>query len=413
MFKRIIFFFLILLLNEFNFAQKVEVLTGIDVLKLQNFEILKNKKIGLITNQTGVDKNLKSTIDILYQNPQVNLIALFAPEHGIRGEKYAGENVKFYFDSLTNLPVYSLYGKNKKPSPEILKNLDALVYDIQDIGVRSYTYISTMGLAMEAAAENGIEFIILDRPNPLGGIKIEGNLVEDKFVSFIGQYKIPYVYGLTCGELANFLNKEKYLSGGIKCDLKIVKMQGWKRKMLFKDTKLIWVPTSPHIPTETSAQFYAATGILGELGIISEGVGYTLPFQILAAEWINGNLLVDELKKIRLKGFNFRPVTFKPFYGKYSGKILNGVQIFINDFESANLISLQFKFLEIHNKLYPEKNPFELSDSSRISMFDKAIGTDMIRKVFTQKFLYGDIENYLEKDIENFRRKSIKYYLYN
>ena len=180
-------------------AQKIHIKTGIEVLKEENFSILEGKRIGLITNPTGVDNHMRSTVDILFEAPNVKLVALFGPEHGVRGNQYAGDKVNSGKDPTTNLPVYSLYGKTNKPTKEMLKDIDALVYDIQDNGCRSFTYISTMGLAMEACAEQGKEFIVLDRPNPLGGEKIEGNIVEDDCISFVSQFKIPYVYGLTCG----------------------------------------------------------------------------------------------------------------------------------------------------------------------------------------------------------------------
>ncbi|MGL4331885.1 MAG: exo-beta-N-acetylmuramidase NamZ family protein, partial [Bacteroidales bacterium] len=209
--KRFYVTLLALLLLIPAFATHVK--TGIEVLRDQNFKILEGKRVGLITNPTGVDSKLKSTIDILKEAPNVNLVALFGPEHGVRGDVHAGDKVDNARDEKTGLPVYSLYGKTRKPSDEMLKDIDVLVYDIQDIGCRSFTYISTLGLAMEAAAKNGKEVIVLDRPNPLGGHKVEGNLVEDGFISFVSQFKIPYVYGLTCGELANMLNGEKMLEG--------------------------------------------------------------------------------------------------------------------------------------------------------------------------------------------------------
>ena len=223
-----------MLLCYVTFAQPI-VKTGIEVLRDNNFEILKGKNFGLVTNPTGVDSKLKSTIDILYECKVGKLVALFGPEHGVRGDYAAGEYVGFYKDSQTGLPVYSLYGKTRKPSNDMLKGIDAIIYDIQDIGCRSYTYISTMGLLMEAAAENNIEIIILDRPNPLGGNRIEGNYAESDFISFVSQFKIPYVYGLTCGELANYLNSEGLLKDGIKCKLTVVPMEGWKRDMTFEE----------------------------------------------------------------------------------------------------------------------------------------------------------------------------------
>ena len=220
------------------------------------FPMLEGKRVGLITNPTGVDNRMRSTIDILHEAPNVNLVALYGPEHGVRGDVHAGDHVTDIKDATTGLPVYSLYGKTRKATPDMLKDVDVLVYDIQDIGCRSFTYISTMGLAMEAAAENGKEFIVLDRPNPVGGLKIEGNLVEDDCISFVSQFKIPYLYALTCGELALMLNGEKMLKDGEQCNLHIVKMKGWKRKMDYTQTGLQWVPSSPHIPHPHSAFFY-------------------------------------------------------------------------------------------------------------------------------------------------------------
>ncbi len=388
-----------------------QVKTGIDKLKENNFAELKGKKVGLITNPTGIDKDLNSTIDILYQAPNVKLVALFAPEHGVRGDYYAGDNVENTVDPKTNLPVYSLHGKFKKPTKEMLNDIDALIYDIQDIGCRSYTYISTMALCMEACAEYNKEFIVLDRPNPLGGNRVEGNIVEKGFFSFISQLPIPYVYGLTPGELANLINNEGMLQDGKKCKLTVVKMEGWKRNMIFEQTGLPWVLTSPNVPHQYSPFYYVASGIMGELSYFSEGVGYTLPFQIFAAEWIDPILLAEKMNALNLPGVKFRPITIKGMFGKYQGKKLGGVQIYIQDYDKVNLMSLQFYFMQVHNELYPDKNPFK--DNKRINSFNKAIGTDKIAAIFSKNFLYKDIENYLNKDVEPFKKLSKKYYLYN
>jgi uncharacterized protein YbbC (DUF1343 family) len=265
-----------------------KVKTGIEVLRDRNFDILQSKRVGLVTNPTGVDSKLKSTIDILFEAKEVNLTALYGPEHGVRGNYTAGEQVDYYIDDATQLPVYSLYGRTRKPNSDMLKDVDVLVFDIQDIGSRSYTYISTMGLLMEAAAENNKEVVILDRPNPLGGDRIEGNIVEDGYYSFVSQFAIPYVHGLTVGELAMLLNEEGLLENKAKCKLKVVPMEGWTREMYFEQTGLPWILTSPHIPHRYSPFYYAISGIIGELrGIVSIGVGYTLPFQTFATEWIN------------------------------------------------------------------------------------------------------------------------------
>jgi uncharacterized protein YbbC (DUF1343 family) len=407
--KHLFAFFLICSVTLF--AQP-KIKLGIDVLKESNFEILNGKRVGLITNATGVDSKLKSTIDILFEAPEVNLTALYGPEHGVRGDFPAGDYVENYVDPKTGLTVYSLYGKTRKPTPEMLKDVDLLVYDIQDIGCRSYTYISTMGVSMEAAAEHGKEFVVLDRPNPLGGNRIEGNLVEEGYISFVSQFKIPYVYGLTCGELANLLNNEKMLKDGAKVNLTVIAMKGWNREMEFEDTGLHWVPTSPHIPHKDSPKFYVATGILGELGVISEGVGYTVPFQVLGAEWIDASLLSEEMNKIGIEGVHFRPVTYKPFYGRDTTKELHGVQIHFEDHKNTNLMNIQFHFMEVHNRLYPDKNIFRLANKNRFGMFDKVAGSSRVRELFSDNMKFENIKNYFEKDIENFKSLSAKYHLY-
>lgn len=390
-----------------------QVLTGIEVLRNRGFDIIQGKKVGLITNPTGVDSKLKTTIDILSEAPGVKLVALFGPEHGVRGDFSAGDKVENYTDPTTGIPVYSLYGKTSKPTAEMLKNVDVLIFDIQDIGSRSYTYISTMGLAMEAAAEHKVKFVVLDRPNPIGGLKIEGNIAEDGYISFVSQFKIPYAHGLTVGELARFLNEEGQLKGKKKCDLEVVPMQGWKRNMTFDKTGLPWVLTSPHIPYKESAMFYTTSGILGELGVISEGVGYTLPFQMFGAEWIDGLKFADKLNSLNIPGVIFRPLTFKPYYGAHKGKNLGGVQLFITDYDKVNLMSIQFLVMQVNNELYPGQNPFKMCKPDRLNMFDKVCGTNKIREIFSKSFQYDDIKDYLNKDVESFRKLSSKYYLYN
>ncbi len=389
-----------------------KVKTGIEVLRDSAFSVLKGKRAGLITNPTGVDSKLKATIDILNGEKSFSLTALYGPEHGVRGDYSAGDHVSTYTDPSTGLIVYSLYGATRKPVPEMLDSVDVLVYDIQDIGSRSYTYISTLGLAMEAAAENNKEFIVLDRPNPLSGIKVEGNLVEDGYYSFVSQFKVPYVHGLTVGELARFLNENGMLKNGVKCKLTVIPMQGWQRYMTFRETGLPWVPTSPHIPYMDTPFHYVATGILGELGFISEGVGYTIPFQTFAAEWINQDTLADKMNALNLPGVIFRPLTFKPYYGKHTGKVLHGVQIHFTDPLKADLMKIQFYFLQVHNNMYPDKNPFTNPDTSRFSMFDKVCGTSKIREIFGKEMTVRSINAYLEKDIDAFRKATAPVLLY-
>ena len=399
--------------------EPVKVKTGIEVLESNGFAQLQGKRIGLVTNPSGVNSQLVSTVDILANAPGVELVALYGPEHGVRGDIHAGDKVSDDVDPKTGIPVYSLYGKTRKPSPEMLKDIDAIVYDIQDNGCRSFTFISTLGLLMEAAAENGKEVIVLDRPNPLGGNKVEGNIVEAGNFSFVSQFEIPYLYGLTVGELAKMLNEEAMLKGEkgtndtiLKCNLTVVPMEGWKRDMVYTDTKLPWVLPSPHMPQAETSYYYPATGILGELGYMSIGVGYTLPFQMVAAPWVEAAPFADALNALQLPGVIFRPINVKPFYSVGAGENMGGVQIYFTDYEKAHLTSVQFYIMQEIAKMYPDKEVMQNADTGRFRMFDLVTGSDFIREKFTETKQYKDIEAYWNKDVEAFKEKSKKYYLY-
>lgn len=395
----IAFLFLPMLL----FAQ---VKPGIEVLRDANFELLKGKRVGLITNPTGVDRNLKSTVDILFESPDVQLVALYGPEHGVRGDIPAGVKVENQVDAKTGLKVHSLYGKTRKPTLEMLQNVDVLVYDIQDIGCRSYTFISTMGLVMQAAAEHNKEVVILDRPNPLGGEKVEGSGVSQGYFSFVSQFDIPYIYGLTCGELANYLNQE------IGCKLTVVPMQGWRRNMRFEDTGLPWVPTSPQIPSAEAAICYPATGIIGEMGFLNIGVGYTLPFQVMAAPWVKSVELTEALNEKQLPGVVFRPILYKPLFGDMQGQTVQGVQIFITDYDKARLSEIQFHVIEAMHQLYPSHVLFSAETEKRNNMFDKVCGTNFIRENFSKQYKTDDILSYWRNNEQVFKEKSASFYLY-
>ena len=394
---------LALLLAGTGVARPIVVKTGIEVLKAQRFELLEGKRVGLITNPTGVDDGLRSTVDILNEAPNVELVALFGPEHGVRGDAHAGDHVGNQTDPVTGLPVYSLYGKTRKPTPEMLRGIDVLVYDIQDIGCRSFTYISTMGEAMAAAAENGIEFVVLDRPNPLGGRKVEGPLVQDGFFSFVSQYRIPYVYGLTCGELAMLLNGEGMI--GKPCNLHVV-------AMVYEDTGLQWIPSSPHIPQAETAFFYPASGIVGDFGYLSIGVGYTIPFQMFAAEWIDAEQFADSLNALKLPGVIFRPIHVKPFYSVGQGKQLHGVQVHLTKYPDAPLTDIQFYVMQEIARLYPDRAVLANADTARFRMMDQVTGSDYVRKTFAARNRFEDIRAYWYKDVAPFRTLSRKYYLY-
>lgn len=389
-----------------------QVKPGVEVLRDNGFEMLRGKRVGLITNPTGVDNKLKSTVDILAEAPDVKVVALYAPEHGVRGDFHAGDKVENAIDSATGIPVYSIYGKYRKPSTEMLKDIDVLVYDIQDNGCRSYTFISTMGLAMEACAELGKEFVVLDRPNPISGNKIEGNLTEPDCVSFVSQFPIPYLYGLTPGELARYLNEESLLKNGVKVDLTVVPMEGYDRSMDFRATGMPWVLPSPHMPVPESVIYYPVSGILGELYCISIGVGYTEPFKLFAADWIDAEKLTERLNARNLPGMMFRPIHIRPFYSTGQGKNYEGVEVYVTDVEKAPLSLTQFYVMEELADMYPDKKIFDIADPKRFNMFDKVCGSKQIRERFTKNYKTADIEGYWNKDNEAFRKASSKYYLY-
>lgn len=390
---------------------------GIEVLEESGFYTLEGKRVGLVTNPTGVDSRLRSTIDILFKAPQVQLVALFAPEHGVRGDVYAGAKVDSSVDSKTGLPVHSLYGNTRKPTPEMLKGIDVMIYDIQDIGTRSYTFISTLGLVMRACAEKGISVMVLDRPNPLGGNKIEGPCVKDGFHSFVSQYKIPYIYGLTVGELAALINEEGLNCGQkgdeapLHCDLCVVPMEGWTRDMLFHDTGLPWVATSPNIPYSESTLCYPSSGLCGEMyNYLNIGIGYTLPFATFAEEWVDADKLKARLDSYNIPGVAWRTIHYKPTSGRLNGKLIHGVQFYYIDFDSAPITLTQFYVMQAIKELYG-REPFS-SNSQRWSMFDKVCGSDKIRIEFTKRMKVEDMKSLWDADIKSFRELSSKYLIY-
>ena len=390
---------------------------GVEVLVERDFAGLKGKRVGLVTNPSGVDRYLNSTVDILFNAPGVELVALYGPEHGVRGDVYAGDKVADTKDAATGLPVYSLYGSTRKPTPEMLEGVDIIVYDIQDVGARSYTFISTLGLVMEACAQKGIEVMVLDRPNPLGGNKIEGCYVEQPFNSFVSQYRIPYIYGLTVGELAWMINEEGLNRGQlgnqepVKCKLTVIPMDGWKRDMLYEDTGLPWVLPSPNIPFKDTPVYYSASGICGELyGFMDIGIGYTLPFQVFGATWLDPEKLKARLESYELPGISFRTIWYKPIAGSRKGELVKGLQFFFTDYEKARVTETQFYVMQAVAELYPEQRAFEVISS--YGLFDKVCGTDYVRKEFSKRYKVVDIAEYWQKDEADFRKLSQKYHIY-
>ena len=404
-------FLLSALLAAHSALHAASVKLGNEVLARNQFNVLQTKRIGLITNPSGVNRQLQSTIEVLRHAPKVNLVALFGPEHGIYGDVPAGDKIESRQDERTGLPVHSLYGATRKPTPEMLKGLDALVYDLQDTGCRSYTYISTMGVAMEACAEAGVEFIVLDRPNPLGGQRVEGPLVEENYRSFVSQWDIPYVYGMTCGEVAQMINGEAWIKK--RCKLTVVPLQGWRRSMVWRDTDLPWVPTSPHVPHGESPLFQVATGMLGEIGGVSTGIGYTLPFQCLAAPDIDPHQLAEVLNAYQLPGVIFKPVTFKPYYFAFKDQLIGGVQIYFTEPATAPLTAINFYALEALKKLANRDLFAEAIKAKKsFSMFDKVNGTDSTRKALQAGTSACEIVASWKNAEDNFRIQRKKYLLY-
>ncbi len=401
----ILFSFTFLVAGEKSKFTPPVVKPGIDVLAEEKLELVKGKNVGLITNATGVNSPLVSTVDVLNKLPGVNLVALFGPEHGVRGDVEGGRTVSTYKDEKTGVTVFSLYGKTRRPTPDMLKNIDVLIYDIQDIGSRAYTYIYTMAYAMEESKKAGIKFIVLDRPNPLGGEVVAGNVLDPNFSSFIGLYPIPYVYGMTVGELAQLFNEEF----DIHCDLDVVPMEGWTRNMKYKDTGLVWIPTSPHVPHAETSYFVVANGCIGELGTISIGVGYTSPFELIGAPWMNAEELANELNSKKMPGVYYRPTVFRPYYLHYKNEQCQGVQIHILDFDLFDPATAQVHILTSIKKLYPENKIF---NEKRNSMFDKAFGTDQVRKMVDQEKSAEEIMAPWEKQLEAFSKIRAKYLIY-
>lgn len=323
------------------------VLTGIDVLKRDGYRALKGRRVGLVTNHTGIDRDGTSTIDLLHQAEGVRLVALFSPEHGIRGQLDA--QVADDKDARTGLPIYSLYGKRRRPSAEQLEGIDTLVYDIQDIGCRFYTYITTLGYVLETAAEHGRRVVLLDRPNPIGGLAVEGPVLDRKLESFVGYHPLPVRHGLTVGELARLFNRER----GIKADLDVVRMQGWRRDMHFDRTGLLWVNPSPNMRTLAAALLYPGVGLL-ETTNVSVGRGTDRPFEMLGAPWLDGRKLAAGLAREKLPGVRFVPVRFTPSGSVHANKSCGGVQIFIDDWKAFSSLDTGIAIAGQLRRLYPK-----------------------------------------------------------
>jgi len=385
----------------------LQVQFGVDLLLNEKIDLIESKKVGLITNQTGITQSLDSTVDVLHRHPKVKLVCLFGPEHGIGGAMQDGHKIGSFIDGRTGLRVFSLYGEHYKPTKEMISDIDAFVFDIQDVGVRYYTYIATMNRCMEAAAEHGLGFIILDRPNPINGVAIEGNILEEGFRSFVGERPIPIRYGMTIGELAGMFNEEY----GIGCELSVVAAKGWKREMWYDETGLPWVMPSPNMPTLDTATVYPGTCLVEGINV-SEGRGTTRPFEIIGAPWIDGFRLRDRLTGEGLPGVAFRTLHFTPTFGKYANEVCGGVQLHVYDRDRFKPVLTGLKLIRVIMDLFLGKLEFRKGQGDENYGFDLLAGTDRIRKQLVEGLNPENIEKGWEEDLKRFSSKHRKYLLY-
>lgn len=383
------------------------VVPGIEVLVAKQLPLVSGKKVGLLTHPSGVDRRMRPTFDILRETPGITLTTLFSPEHGFFGGKMNPEGD--WVEPGRGLPVYNLEGASRRPTDRMLRNVEVLVVDLQDIGVRSYTYVSTLRYCMEEAGKRGIPVVVLDRPNPINGITVDGPMLDPRFVSFISALPVPYVHGMTIGEMAFFMKDQM----GISCQLHVVPMEGWRREMSWKDTGLPWVPPSPHIPEPDSPWFYAMTGILGELGLVNVGVGYTLPFKLVGAPWLDADVFSKAMNDMALPGVYFQPFHYTPLYWGFKDTACRGSRIVLLDPKTVKPVHTCYAIIETLLRMYPQRFDFETERARKNrDMFDKANGTDAVRRMLSAGQTARDIADSFRPALEDFMRKREKYLLY-
>jgi uncharacterized protein YbbC (DUF1343 family) len=379
-------------------------MTGLD--RVDSYkEVFKGKRLGIVTNHTAYDRGGRFIVDVFRSMDAVKVTALFSPEHGLWGAVPDGEKIGDQTHPDYNLPVYSLYGKTQKPTSDMLRNIDVLVFDIQDIGARFYTYIYTKSLAMEAAADNGKTFVVLDRPNPINGISVEGNILEPSLASFVGLYPIPIRHGMTVGELAKMFNGQGWLAGSVKAKLIVIPMEGWRRRMWYDQTGLRFIKTSPNMPDIETAAIYPGLCLL-EGTNVSEGRGTTIPFRQFGAPWIDSKLLAERLNALNLPEMRFEPVSFTPTSSKYKDRECHGVRIIVSDRER---IEPYFSGVRIVNEIcwmYPDQFKW------RANHFDRLCGTSKIRNAITGDSSLDALQNKWRKELESFMKIRAGYLIY-
>ena len=400
---------------------------GVDVLFEQHLDLVRGKRIGLITNPTGVDHGFRSIVERFSTHPDVKLTALYGPEHGVRGNAQAGEYVAFYRDEHLGLPVFSLYGQSQKPPADMLTNIDAymrsydtqhsgktvdrdmlqsveaMVFDLQDVGTRIYTYIATMAYAMQSAAEAEIPFIVLDRPNPINGVAMEGPILEyPRHSSFIGLYPVPLRHGMTAGELARLFNA-RFLSRPAK--LTVVPMDGWRRAAWFDETDSPWVIPSPNLPTLDTAIVYPGQVML-EGTNLSEGRGTTRPFELFGAAWIDGYVLTRELNALALPGVRFREAWFTPTFSKFAGERCGGCQLHVIDRGTFQPVMTSLAIVQTVRRMYGTEFEFHAD------YFDKVLGTSLVREALEREEPFGKIVATFASNLAGFAKQRDEFLLY-
>ncbi|MEM9160710.1 MAG: DUF1343 domain-containing protein [Verrucomicrobiota bacterium] len=398
---------------QISTTAQARVKLGIDVLADTRFEILRGKRVGLLTHQAGVNQFGQSTIDVLRNARQVQLVKLFGPEHGIYGDEKANVPVLDKIDPRTNLPVYSLFGKYRKPTAGMLSGLDVLVIDLQDLGVRSYTYAACMRYAMEAAIENNLEVVVLDRPNPLGGLKVDGPNREEKWRSYVGDFPVPYVHGLTMGELARMAVSEKGILNLSDAErksakLSVVTMEGWNRYMSWTNTGLSWIPTSPNIPTFESVVGYSMTGLGAQLGGFKHGIGSEYPFRILTFDKVKLDALKKELEARNIPGVAFETKQFM------SGQ-KEGLYVKITDWKAWRPTELSFHMMQVADK-FSRSNPFASTSEGQGNLFNKHVGSSRWWQEITQRGQNSNLSGFIvswERQAKQFQYRTRKYWLYD
>ena len=363
-------------------------------------------KYGLLANQSCVDRNLVHGVQLLPE--QINLVLIMSPEHGLFGAENGGDQIGDEIEPSSGIKAVTTYLQGQTAINEMVSDLDVILFDIQDIGVRSYTFIYSMSYIMKAAAAKGKKVIILDRPNPINGVQVEGNILRPEFSSGVGRYPIPYRHGMTTGELALLFNTEF----GINCDLEVVKMEGWTRDMWFEETGLPWVPTSPHVPDASTIPPMISTGTYGELHVLSEGVGITIPFEFSGGPWItNPHEFADALQARVGEGILFRPTFVKPYYGRYKGQVCGGVQLHVSDRDQYKPYLVGLQIMAVHQELYPDVDLF--ANERRWGMFNKVMGDDQIMKDLRAGKDPLEMEAGWMEELKEFETLRLPYLLYD